>query len=133
MLTIVTAYLNATMNEEVYVKLPRVCEDDPTLVRQLCKALYGHPRAGQLWNKKFVDFMLALGFVQSLRDKCLFIHSGHGIYVVLYVDDLLAAAGTIKALNSFWRKLEGAFKIRCMGTPKFFLGWRFVTFRIRAF
>ena len=119
---VVTAYLNAAMNEEVYVKLPRVCGDDPTLVRRLFKALYGHPRAGQLWNKKFVDFMLSLGFIQSLRDKCLFVHVSHGIYVVLYVDDLLAAARTVKALNSFWKKLESTFKIRSMGTPTFFLG-----------
>ena len=51
---IVMAYLNADMHNEVYVRLPAVCNDPPCKVRRLLKALYGHPKAGQLWNTKLV-------------------------------------------------------------------------------
>ena len=34
---VVTAYLNADMPDEVYIKLPKICGDDPNMVRRLCK------------------------------------------------------------------------------------------------
>ena len=43
---VITAYLNAEMTDEVFVKLPTSCGDEPGMVRQLLKALYGHPKAG---------------------------------------------------------------------------------------
>ena len=70
---VITAYLNAQMPDEVYIKLPKICGDEDNLVRRLWKALYGHPKAGNLWNSDFVKFMLE-GFKQCARDKCLFYH-----------------------------------------------------------
>ena len=119
---VVTAYLNADMDEEVYIKLPKICGDDSNQVRPLLKALYGHPKAGQLWNNKFVTFMNEEGFIQSVRDKCFFYKLQRLVLVVLYVDDLLVAARHMSDLNKFWSKLERKFKIRSMGEPKFFLG-----------
>ena len=69
---VVTAYLNAAMDEEVFIKLLKICSDDSSQVRQLLKALYGHPKAGQLWNNKIVGFMKNEGFIQSVQDKCFF-------------------------------------------------------------
>ena len=45
------------MDEEVYIKLPKISVDDLVKVRRFFRALYGHPKAGQLWNSKFVRFM----------------------------------------------------------------------------
>ena len=50
--------IHAAMPDEVYVRLPSICGDDPRLVRKLFRALYGHSKAGQLWNVHFVQFML---------------------------------------------------------------------------
>ena len=69
---VITAYLNAKMDNEVYIKLPIICGDDNNYVRRLLKALYGHPKARQLWNMKFVAFMIAQNFKQSAREKCFF-------------------------------------------------------------
>ena len=41
---VVTAYLNAHIDEEVYVRLPEICGEDRSLVRQLFRALFGHPK-----------------------------------------------------------------------------------------
>ena len=65
-------FKNADMDEEVYIKLPKICGDDSNQVRPLLKALYGHPKAGQLWNNKFVTFMKEEGFIQSVRDLCVY-------------------------------------------------------------
>ena len=102
---VVTAYLNADMDEPVYIKLPKICGDEEGFVRVLWKALYGHPKAGQLWNNTFVNTMTELGFTQSSQDRCFFIHIGKSIYLVLYVDDVLAACKNKAVLERFWRKL----------------------------
>jgi len=119
---VITAYLNADMTDEVFVKLPTSCGDEPGMVRQLLKALYGHPKAGQLWNQKFVQFMTTRGFIQSERDKCFFYNLKAEFFLVLYVDDLIAAALHVKQLNRFWGQLQSVFKVRDMGEPKHFLG-----------
>ena len=69
---VVTAYLNADMPDEVYIKLPKICGDDPDMVRHLQKALYDHPKAGKLWNNGFVGFTHDEGFTATLQDRCLF-------------------------------------------------------------
>ena len=124
-----TAYLNAAMDEEVFIKLPKICGDNSTQVRQLFKALYGHPKAGQLWNNKFVGFMKDEGFIQSMQDKCFFYQLDKLVLVVLYVDDLLVAAKHVSDLNKFWSKLQRMFKIRSMGEPNFFLGMEVIYLR----
>ena len=85
---VVIAYWNATMDEEVYIKLPKISVDDLVKVRRFFRALYGHPKAGQLWNNKFVSFMNNKGFIQSVRDKCFFYQLDKLIMAVLCVDDL---------------------------------------------
>ena len=59
----VTAYLNAhiSIDKEVYVRLPEICGDDGALVRQLYKAMYGHPKAGKLWNRVVIKFLIGKG------------------------------------------------------------------------
>ena len=57
------------MLDEVYVKLPSICGDDPDMVRYLLHALYGHPRAGQLWNDNFIQFMLGACESKSYLNK----------------------------------------------------------------
>ena len=106
----ITAYLNTEMPDEVYIKLPSICGDDADMVRHILRALYGHPKAGQLWNVDFVQFMVSEGLVQCPRDKCLFIHPILFL-LVLYEDDLLGACKSKSYINKFWRKLSARLKI----------------------
>ena len=69
---VVTSYLNASMSAEVHIKLPKICGDDPSMVRRLYKALYGHLKARRLWNRDFVGFTSDEGFNATSRDECLF-------------------------------------------------------------
>ena len=89
---VVTAYLNADMPDEVYIKLPKICGDDPSMVRRLYKALYGHLKARQLWNRDFVGFTSDEGFNATSRDECLFFRPKPYFLLILYVDDLLGAS-----------------------------------------
>ena len=78
---VVTAYLNAAMDEEVFIKLLNICGDDSSQVRQFFKALYGNPKAGQLWNNKFVGFMKNEGFILKICTRQVFLLSAQQIGV----------------------------------------------------
>ena len=95
-----TAYLNAELGEEVYVKPLPVFPDeipDPKLagkVFRLQRALYGLRQAGREWFFKFRDTMTLLGYEQSLADPGLYILRKNGkidVILLVYVDDIIAA------------------------------------------
>ena len=117
-----TAFLNAPMSDTCYIKLPKVCGDPPDLVRQLFKALYGHVEAPKLWNMEWSAVMVGLGFVQSRRDPCLWMNKGKNIILVLYVDDSLICAKTLRAIDRLIASLKVKFRLREMGQPTQFLG-----------
>jgi len=91
-------------------------------VRGSIRKRYPKLKLRVIWNDKFVSFMISMGFLQCSRDPCFFYNLSTNFLLVLYVDDLLAAAGTEKELKKFWISLSNAFKLRDMGQPKFFLG-----------
>ena len=47
----------------------------------------------------FVTFLTTCGFTQSVQDKCFFFNLELFIFLILYVDDLLAAAARLELLQ----------------------------------
>ena len=63
-LDIEAAYLNAPLNEEIYMTIP---EGDPNYKNgfwKLNKALYGLKQAGRMWNITISNFLKNIGFTQ---------------------------------------------------------------------
>ncbi len=88
------AYLNGTLEEDIYMLQPKGFEvGRPDHVYRLRKLLYGLKQAGRVWNKTFHSVLCSMGF------KC--IHSNHGLYIYLrddvrilmpvFVDDIMLA------------------------------------------
>lgn len=92
------AYLNARLEDDVYLELPQGYNlIDPNLDRrewvlELNKALYGLKQSGRLWYLEITDKLKKIGFVPFEREPTLFVHRGRGIYLAVYVDDLVVAA-----------------------------------------
>ncbi|CAB4027047.1 Hypothetical predicted protein [Paramuricea clavata] len=72
---VVTAFLNGTLDEEIYMQQPEgyVEPGKEGLVCRLKKSLYGLKQSPRCWNNVFKEFMLSLGFVQSVANPCIFI------------------------------------------------------------
>lgn len=82
-----TAFLNGLLEEEIYMRLP--FGDSPPRICKLNKSLYGLKQAGRSWNLRFNDIIKELGFKNTESDTCLYICKDRGLYIILYVDDIL--------------------------------------------
>ena len=96
---VVTAYLNADMDEQVYIKLPKICGDEEGFVGELWKALYGRPKAGQLWNNTFVNTMTKMGFKQSSQKRC-FLYTMANPFILC---SMLMMCWLLATIRRFWR------------------------------
>lgn len=145
-----TAFLHGELDEEIYMELPDVPEKllrdveskGDARLKDLCnalknrtaskvlklkKAIYGLKQASKQWNKKLKSVLEACGCIQSTGDPCLFYmigEDGDRIYVLIYVDDMLIAAKTLKDSDSVIAALKEDFTLSNAGPAHLFLGIR---------
>ena len=124
------AFLQGDLVEEVYMQIPQGFShlhagDQP--VCKLLKSLYGLKQASRQWNVKLTQALLVAGFQQSHLDYSLLIKkSNEGIVIVLvYVDDLLVTGSNITLINETKQVLKDNFKIKDLGSLRYFLGIEF--------
>lgn len=83
-----TAFLDGTINEEIYVKKPPRCEvKDYEMVCKLQKSLYGLKQAPLVWNKTLSNMLTDNGLSNIISEQRLFIKDT--IYIGVYVDGLV--------------------------------------------
>jgi transposase InsO family protein len=94
------------------------------LVCRLKRSLYGLKQAGRIWAKLFSEFLLAWGMVRSSLDVCLYTYtSGKSIlFVLVYVDDCLAADNDPELRARFVKDVAARFPIEDRGDLRWFLG-----------
>lgn len=80
-----TAFLYGLLEEQIYMKQPEGFDDGTDRVCKLLQSLYGLKQSPRSWNKRFVDYMLKLGFVVSDADPCLYVRQkqDHKLIVVV--------------------------------------------------
>jgi len=120
------AYLNATIDREVYMKLcPRVskilCDAVPELTSlkdmQGCigvaieKALYGLVQSAHLWYETLVGVLKREGFTANSLDACVWNKTEKGIQttIVIYVDDLLITSKNKACVDHIRNLIEKEF------------------------
>jgi transposase InsO family protein len=90
-----TAFLNAVLDEEVFVKQPQGFHvGGPDMVWKLNKALYGLKQASRQWYKTIHAFMMKIGYEPLKTDPCVYkkiSQTGKLMLVCLYVDDTMIA------------------------------------------
>ena len=72
-----TAYLNADIEEEIFMQQPEGFEkfdnQGNPLICKLKNSLYGLKQSGRNWYLKIKNFLSQLGFTPAVQDECLFI------------------------------------------------------------
>ena len=123
-LDIKSAYLNANLEEEIYMVPPERLTASKGKVCKLQKGLYGLKQAGRNWHILMSNWLLDQGFERCTADPCLFRHKTYELYVLLYVDDLLVAAKDEAKYFEFRDNLEARFELNELGELSWYLGMR---------
>jgi hypothetical protein len=80
------AFLNGSLNEQIYVEQPEIINDgNPQHVWLLHKALYGLKQAGRQWHLHLKDVMLSLHYSRAGYDPALFVSSDGHTFVLMWV------------------------------------------------
>ena len=121
------AFLNSTMDKEMYVRPPpgyRVREKGNIL--KLKKALHGNKQSAMLWHKQLTQVLQRLGFQPCRSAKCLFVRpkpEGSPDLLVVHVDDGCLTGTNQEVLAEVVTELGKEFKVTSGPRPlDFYLG-----------
>ena len=121
-----TAFLNANLEEEIYMEQPQdAVHNDNKKVWKLKKAIYGLKQAPRAWFETLYFFLKHLGFKNCSSDNSIFVSkSDSDITIILvYVDDLLIFASKLHDLNCMKDKLCQKFKMNEVENSENFIGF----------
>ena len=125
------AFLNATLEEEIYLNLPQGLDLDsesgvrdavPGSVLHLLRGLPGLKQSCRNWYKRIREWLVEHGFEPSANDPCIFCHKTTNLVIGVYVDDFLIAAESEGVYNELVKELSKDFRVSAMGPLKWFLG-----------
>jgi Reverse transcriptase (RNA-dependent DNA polymerase) len=120
------AFLQGTLEEDIYMTLPPRYENDSNkdLVCKLNKSIFGLKQSPREWYGKFNHSLLSHNFVKSSADSSMFVqHSSDTIVIVLvYVDDIIITWNNEKKIKNVKDYLKNKFDIKDLKKLKYFLG-----------
>lgn len=125
----VTAFLNAKLQEEIFMAQPIGFDDGSGLVCKLNKSIYGLKQSSRVWNEELNNVLLNFGLKRSDVDQCIYYHEDKHKMLILaiYVDDVLIFANDLKLINDVKDALSTKFKMKDMGEAASILGMRITT------
>lgn len=117
-----SAFLNGTLNEEIYMKSPPG-KEKTTKVLRLHKSLYGLKQAARVWNQTLHKAMTDEHFIQSKFDECLYIYKNKSdvCYAIVHVDDFIFSSNSISVIESKTNALNKSFELKCLGDVQNYL------------
>ena len=123
-LDVKTAFLNGVLEEEVYVLPAPGYTDEPGMVWKLKRSLYGLKQAPRVWHQTLELELEKLGFSATEADPSFYVGTveGRKVYLLVYVDDMLVAAKTVRATVAVKVLVANLFDIRDLGPAAQFLG-----------
>ena len=128
-LDIKAAYLNAKLNEDIYMELPEGDDHQGMKYCKLSKALYGLKQAGRMWNDTLNEALIDMNFNRLLSEPCLYVKRNAYNKIIcllgVYVDDILIT-GENKEILKVKRLLKDKFDITDTGYVDFIVGIKFV-------
>eukprot|EP00873_Tetraselmis_striata_P026590 jgi/Tetstr1/446854/TSEL_034332.t1 len=120
-----TAFLNASLKEEIYMRQPKGAEDGTDNVLRLLKSIYGLKQASREWYELIHKTLTGLGLARSNSDTSMYSmnHPRYGICIVLvYVDDILVVSDFVEWIRSAKSAIGAEFNMTDFGEAAFVLG-----------
>lgn len=121
-----TAYLNSSLQDEIYMRQPThfVDASSPEKVLRLNKAIYGLKQSGKEWNCKLDRVLRQMNFVPCDNEPCLYkaFKNVNLVLIAVYVDDLIIGCSNIAVVHKVKRQIAENFEVNDKGVPNHFLG-----------
>jgi histone deacetylase 1/2 len=122
-LDVKSAFLNATLQEDIYMEKPEFYQDaDNTSVFKLNKSLYGLKQAPREWYTLLSTKLLELGYTKTLSDPCFFFkHKPNNLLTLIpfHVDDLKIASNDAKEVQSLEQGLSDSFELSTVSDNRY--------------
>ncbi|CAI7836055.1 unnamed protein product [Closterium sp. NIES-53] len=123
------AFLQSKLDWVLYMYQPDYFDDGTGRVCKLLKSLYGLKQLPLLWYRALDGVLLGAGWKKSQVDEALYFKaSDNGVtcWVLVYVDDLLAASSSPAMLKELKQLLEDVFELREISPVVKYLGLEIV-------
>ncbi|CAI5959273.1 unnamed protein product [Closterium sp. NIES-64] len=123
------AFLQSKLDQVLYMSQPDYFNDGTGQVCKLLKSLYGLKQSPLLWYLALNDVLVGAGWKKSQVDEALYFKVGKGgvaCWVLVYIDDLLAASSSATMLKELKELLEAAFELREISPVQKYLGLEIV-------
>lgn len=122
-----SAFLNGTLEEEVYVTQPEghILDGKKKKVYRLTKALYGLKQAPRAWYSRIDAFFHSNGFTKIENEPILYLNrqsNGELLVVCLYVDDMIYMGSCESLVSKFKSSMMSTFEMTDLGLLQYFLG-----------
>jgi hypothetical protein len=118
---VVTAFLNGTLDEEIYVDPPPGFPENGQVLK-LKKSLYGLKQAPRCWYSMLKAYLISEKWVISSYDPCVFILNGANVMVMtVYVDDINIFGPNEEQIIDFKETISSHFKMTDEGNVAFYL------------
>jgi hypothetical protein len=132
-----SAFLNAPIKEEVYVKQPPDFESERyhNHVYKLHKVLYELKQAPRAWYECLRDLLIENGFRIGKSDSTLFTRKmGKDLFICqIYFDDIIFGSTNKSFCDEFSKIMTDRFEMSMMGVLTFFLRFQIKQAKERTF
>ncbi|CAI7837195.1 unnamed protein product [Closterium sp. NIES-54] len=122
-------FLQSKLDRVLYMYQPNYFNDRTGRVCKPLKSLYGLKQSPLLWYRALDGVLLGAGWKKSQVNEALYFKAGdNGVtfWVLVYVDDLLAASSSPAMLKELKELLEAAFELREISPVVKYLGLEIV-------
>ena len=123
---VTTAFLYATLEEEVYLEIPEgmFAAEMSGKVLRLLKALYGLKQSPRMWNLHIDKALSEFGLHRLTADFCVYaaFEGADRVLLALFVDDMIMIGKLLRRIGNVKDFLNSRFKMKDLGAATFLLG-----------
>lgn len=117
----VSAFLQGSIDTDIYMVQPEMYKKGDE-VCHLNKSIYGLKQASRLWNTKLSTVLKEMGIQQSKTDPCIYFNINIGVYIAIWVDDILLFCSQRSTINNIKEKLQQKLNMKDLGEVSQCLG-----------
>lgn len=126
-----TAFLHEILDEEIHMSQPEgfIEEGAKNKVYLLKKSLYDLKQSPRQWYFRFDEFIMTHDYHRSQYDSCVYFRNLStcvGLYLLLYVDDMLIACNQREEMEKLKEELSSEFEMKNLGATSRILGMQII-------